>query len=370
MTARSTLVTIHLWIGIVAAPVLLVLGVTGALLVIENPVSDRLDRRTAVVTPGNGQPRSIGELVTALRRDLSGAELVAVTLPQDGVHSAAVTMTHAGSGPETFLLDPYTGRVLGRPSEQTFFRRVRQLHRQLLMGSGGNALVLGVTVGLVLLAVTGPAVWFPRRHIGVRWARGGWRRILDVHALLGVISCAFLFLFGVTGVVVHWDDGVQRMLGRITSTVAPRQPQRLAASACDASTTLGPDQVITAATRAMPGARPTSLQLGSGGPTIARVVFKFPEDRTPAGRSIAFIDECSGAALFTINTRRAPVAYLFPREWNREIHTGDLFGWPTRALAFVFSLSLAGMAITGPLVWVMRRNGTTTVARASVDIPD
>lgn len=367
MTARSTLLTIHLWIGIVAAPVLLVLGVTGALLVIENPISDRLDRRTAVVTPGDGPPKSIGELVTALRRDMPGAELVAVQLPQDRVHSAALTVKHAGRAAETLLLDPYTGRVLGRPSEQTFFRRVRQLHRQLLMGSGGNALVLGVTVGLVLLAVTGPAVWWPRRRVGVRWARGGWRLILDLHALLGAISCVFLFLFAVTGVVVHWDAGVQRILGRITGTVAPHQPQGLAANACDASTTLGPDQVIAAAGRAIPGARPTSLQLGSGGPTVARVVFKFPEDRTPAGRSMAFIDECSGVAVFTINTRRAPVAYLFPREWNREIHTGDLFGWPTQALAFVFSLSLAAMAITGPLVWAMRREGAT-VAQASVDI--
>ena len=70
---------------------------------------------------------------------------------------------------------------------------------------------------------------------------------------------------------------------------------------------------------------------------------------------MALIDPCTGVAAFTINTRRAPLAYLIPREWNREIHTGDIFGWPTRVLALLFSLALPALAITGPVVWLGRR---------------
>jgi uncharacterized iron-regulated membrane protein len=40
---------------------------------------------------------------------------------------------------------------------------------------------------------------------------------------------------------------------------------------------------------------------------------------------------------------------------NREIHTVDIGGWPTRILAAVFSLSLPLVAITGPLLWWQRR---------------
>jgi uncharacterized iron-regulated membrane protein len=82
---------------------------------------------------------------------------------------------------------------------------------------------------------------------------------------------------------------------------------------------------------------------------------KFPEDRTPNGRSILLMDPCTGRVLFTLSTRLAPVSYKYPREWNREIHTGDILGWPTRTLAFLFSLTLAAMAVTGPAVWLMRR---------------
>jgi uncharacterized iron-regulated membrane protein len=37
--------------------------------------------------------------------------------------------------------------------------------------------------------------------------------------------------------------------------------------------------------------------------------------------------------------------------WIREIHTGDIFGWPTRILACLMSLALPIAVITGTLVW-------------------
>jgi uncharacterized iron-regulated membrane protein len=217
-------------------------------------------------------------------------------------------------------------------------------------------------------------VWWPRRRVGVRWERRGWRRILDLHALLGAISCAFLLLFATTGAVVHWDEPVQRMLARVTGAPAPTAPTNLEGSTCDASAMLGPDALIAAAGRALPGARATFLQMPADGSSprspawpssLARVSLRYPEDRTPNGRSILLLDACTGKAAFTIDTRAAPLSYLYPREWNRELHTGDVFGWPTQVLAFIFSLSLAAMAVTGPLVWGMKlRSRSASIASA------
>ena len=39
------------------------------------------------------------------------------------------------------------------------------------------------------------------------------------------------------------------------------------------------------------------------------------------------------------------------RQWTRELHTGDLWGWPTRTLAFLFSVTLPVVALSGPLLW-------------------
>ena len=51
-------------------------------------------------------------------------------------------------------------------------------------------------------------------------------------------------------------------------------------------------------------------------------------------------------------SRTAPIGTRVAKLWNREIHTGDLYGLPTRILACVASLCLPLLAITGPLMWL------------------
>jgi uncharacterized iron-regulated membrane protein len=42
---------------------------------------------------------------------------------------------------------------------------------------------------------------------------------------------------------------------------------------------------------------------------------------------------------------------------NRDIHSGDIWGYPGRALACLLSMSLVFQAITGPYLWWRRRRG-------------
>jgi uncharacterized iron-regulated membrane protein len=356
MRVRPLVLAVHLAIGIVTAPVLIVAGTTGALLVLEDSLTDRLDRAISVVRP-SGPPLPVSALVDEVRRSRPGARLVGVQLPRDATHATTITVSHDGS-PDLLgvLVDPYTARVLGTDADRhTLFLRVRQLHRQLFIGQRGALIVTWAAVLLAVLAITGPIAWWPRRRTSVRWGLTGWRRTLDVHASLGACASAFLLLFAVTGAVVHWDPETQRLIGALTGSPAPH-PQAIASSrSCDERSFVDPDRLLAAARVALPTARATSVQLPNPRSPLARVTLKFPEDRTPNGRSIVMVDPCDGRAAFVVSTRSAPLAYLFPRLWNRELHTGDILGWPTRVLAFLFALSLPVMAITGSIVWLARR---------------
>jgi len=55
------------------------------------------------------------------------------------------------------------------------------------------------------------------------------------------------------------------------------------------------------------------------------------------------------------NARTASFSFRYPHMWNRMIHTGDVFGWPTRILAALMSLTLPLLGVTGPLIWWFRR---------------
>ena len=91
---------------------------------------------------------------------------------------------------------------------------------------------------------------------------------------------------------------------------------------------------------------------------VYRILMKFPEDRTPAGRSRVYVDQFSGAVLLVENTRTAPLGTRI-LNLKRSAHTGDIFGALTRALYFIVGLGIAVQAITGPLIWWNSRRRAT-----------
>jgi uncharacterized iron-regulated membrane protein len=80
---------------------------------------------------------------------------------------------------------------------------------------------------------------------------------------------------------------------------------------------------------------------------------KYPEDRTPGGRSRVALDQHSGRVLAVINTRTAPTGSRLVNI-KRSAHTGDIFGAATRALYFVTCLMLAGQVLTGFFIWLKK----------------
>ena len=110
------------------------------------------------------------------------------------------------------------------------------------------------------------------------------------------------------------------------------------------------DEAIAIAERALPGAFASNVGIPAGPKAVFRVLKKFPEDRTPAGRSRVYLDQFNGKVLLVENTRTAPLGTRI-LNLKRSAHTGDIFGAPTRALYFIVSLGIALQAITGALIW-------------------
>jgi len=114
--------------------------------------------------------------------------------------------------------------------------------------------------------------------------------------------------------------------------------------------------LLSVAEATAPGAQPTWI-LFVGNPI--RVAMKYPEDQTPTGRTNIFINAYTGNVVYELNSRTGPLGFRFVKLWNREIHTGDIGGLPTRILACLVSLMLPVMAVTGPFIWWNRRRQQT-----------
>ncbi|HSK45027.1 MAG TPA: PepSY-associated TM helix domain-containing protein, partial [Candidatus Binatia bacterium] len=128
----------------------------------------------------------------------------------------------------------------------------------------------------------------------------------------------------------------------------------------EGATPLSPDQSIEIARGAVPGATPFLIVVPE--PRGAyQIRLRYPEDRTPGGRSRAFVDQYTGKVLFAEGSRTAPAGTRWAIAY-RAIHTGDIFGRGSKIVMSVASLAIAFQMFSGMVMWWKRIRGKRDAA--------
>ena len=350
LTVRRAVLTIHLWAGLIAALVLFALGVSGSLMAFENEIDRALNPRLTWINPGAAR-LTLREIITKLNTAYPGYDVAGIEPSErNDVAWNAFLTGHAGG--HSIAFNPYNGTILGNEStHNNFTGHVHQFHLRLLAGEAGGNIVTAAAVILLILAITGLVLWWPRKLLTVSW-RSPWKKLnLEVHQVLGLFSSVFLIVFAFTALVIHWDDAAQHLVNQ-----AARVPGEPHFPALKPLLTGKPapdfDTIVAIAQRAEADARVTAIFMDSN---PVRVIMKHPDDHTPAGRTNVFIDAYTQRTVLIVDWSTGSPGLRLVKVWNREIHTGDIGGLPTRILASVISLSLPLMAISGPLIWWNRR---------------
>ena len=90
------------------------------------------------------------------------------------------------------------------------------------------------------------------------------------------------------------------------------------------------------------------------GPKAAyQIRSRYPEDLTPGGRSRVIVDQYTGSVLYAEGSRTAPAGTRMVIV-NRAIHTGDIFGIPSKVVMSLASLMAAMQVVTGVAMWWKR----------------
>ena len=350
MTLRRSLLLAHLVIGCLLAPVLVVLGVTGAILAVQPELEDVSNALLTQAEPA-GAPLSLAELTTRLQATWPGARLRSVRFPERPDRALRITLARPDSADADLIVDPYRGVVLGLGEEYWSLRAVQVFHTRLGLDRAGSTITGWSAVGLLFLSLTGLVLWWPGKILTVVRTGSARRILLHFHSALAAYSWVALMCFGLTAAVLHWQAPAYAGLARLTGVAPVPDGSGLPAGRCDPDSGAGFDRLLAAAAADQPGATPTWVQAGAAAGDPVRVAMRHPGDRTPAGRTNVYLDPCSAAVLAHVATPTAPLAYRMVRQWNRELHTGDIGGWPARTLAFLFSLTLPVVAVSGPLLW-------------------
>lgn len=348
---RATLLKVHLWVGMVAALFLFALGLSRALLTFEDIIDPALNARAWYVKP-QGTPLKLTQITQATRQAFPQSTLEELELPQKPDDTVKIVALQSNGRDVVIGVNPYTGEIVGRRIDRQLrpMAVIRKFHTHLLIrGRGGHMILTIAACCLLGLALTGIVLWWPRKIFKVRGGPSH-NLVFDLHQMLGLWSSACVLLFSLTGIAVGFEDQVNRWALALSHMQpapwpTPKQPAA-------GVPPLSPDELLAKAESIAPGARPIGLDFDSPNDP-ALVIMKFPEDHL--GRTFVILDRYTGDVLRFDNTRAMPVALKYARMSNQEIHTGDIFGWPTRILASTFSLAVAALAVTGPWIWWNRK---------------
>src|SRR5436190_5028075 len=348
---RRVILNLHLAAALAAGAFLAVLGGTGSIMAFEPELDHVLHRRLWHVTPDVGT-RTLAELAEAASKSQEGQRPTGFLLST--APDLAYQVLFRG---RSVFVNQYTGTVLGvRASGPDVLSRVHQLHLRLLIqneSDSGKTIVKWASVAMVFLLASGLYLWWPARRTSIRSPRGTRRWWFDLHNAVGIWSFVFVGLATLTGLAIGFDEQVTPWIYTATRSapaVMYARPPRF--TVVPSGAPIVPDRAVAIARAALPGANPISVQTPA--PTgVYAIPARDPEDLTPRGRSRVYIDQYSGAVLLLEGSRTAPAGSRLIT-LNRALHTGDVFGMPSKIVMSIASLALVLQLISGVAMWLRK----------------
>lgn len=323
---------IHSLPGLVAALLVAVLALTGAVLSIQ-PALERLAAPS--VAAGMTNVAALAETAKAQH-----AEIDKIVKTASG---SVIVSYFDGDKAGADLVDPATGQVIGPHAPSATMRFVTNLHRSLLLGTAGRVAAGLGALAMAILAVTGAMLLAARL--------GGWAALLKPirgharqrwHAQAGRLAMVGLLLSAMTGCF-------------LSLTSFELIPDGSADPAVTASGS-GGDRASVGSLAAL-----QAIDLAD----LRELAFPYAGDPTDTYRlttaaGVTQIDAATGEALsfqpHSLARRTYELIYM--------LHTGQGL-WPLALLLGLSALTVPVFAVTGAMIWWQRRGSLPHIGNNS-----
>lgn len=361
MRLRGLWFSVHKWIGILLALLIVPISLTGSALVWHEWLDETLNPQRYAVT---GAPAlTPGAYAGAAQAALGPDERVlSIRYPEHG--GGPVTVTAVGAArpgsarpPRTSVwLDPADGRLLDKaPSDSGAARALHSLHGSLMIPGWGRAIVGWVGVFMFLSCLTGIWLWWPvtgsvRR--GLRWRRQNSTNA-NLHHQMGfwiLVPLAMLsftgFWISFPGVFGTFEPGQAK-----ARSAAPDRSRAMRARPLE-RTALTADSALAAA-----APRASGQLVGLSWPTDQNSSWKIAFARAGGTAEVEVAD--STGAVTPPRPPRPETRARTMRRW----HDGTGMGPVWQIVIFVGGILPALLAVTGILMWLRSRGWRSEAER-------
>ncbi|MFJ7362816.1 PepSY-associated TM helix domain-containing protein [Peribacillus frigoritolerans] len=152
----------HFYAGIIFAPLLIILAVTGSIYLFKPQIEQVLYQDLQEVTPlGDRLPAS--QQIENVKELYPDAVVTKYHPGENASRSSEVSIT-SNNESLTIFMDPYTGKSIGELNdEDRIMDKIEEIHGELMAGTLGDRIIELAACWAVVLIVSGLYLWYPKK---------------------------------------------------------------------------------------------------------------------------------------------------------------------------------------------------------------
>ena len=358
---------IHFWLGFIVGLLVFIIAISGCIYAFQEEIQNYTDdyRFSEIEMKPVLIPSEIKKIA---EKELPNKVLHSIKYFKDN-HSVEVSFYHyEPTYYYKMYLNPYTGKVLHTQNmDEGFFSWVLKGHMYLWLPQKiGSTVVLISTLIFFVMAITGFVLWLPKNwnvlkkrvwfswKDTTKWKRKNW----DLHGIIGFYSCAFAIIFIITGLVwvlPNFAEVFHSAIGGKKSMVYQEAVSLKSNSKLnnplDSLYHLYNQKSDFANVELHPAETDSSSILVVTNPsndTYWKANYIFHDQYTLQDLKVNHIWNKYNEA-----TNADKILRL-----NYDIHVGSVLGLTGKIIAFLTSLLIATLPITGFMIWYGRRKKT------------
>ncbi|MFO1084871.1 MAG: PepSY-associated TM helix domain-containing protein [Reyranellaceae bacterium] len=400
---RYWLQQIHLWVGLILLLPLVMMGITGAVLVYAHDIEHLLGQgephattvgewRSPVelIEAARAASREPGRVPIAIRWPIEVGEPAAVRLSrpgmagerpqfrggdrpaqgqqgqqgqqQGGVAQGRVPVQSPFAGSLQIIIDPVSLQILETQQAMTgWVRFFHDLHGHLFIAGGlGRELVGWLGVALLLLGCSGLYLWWPRpgqwkAAFMVRRKAKGIRLNRELHGAVGIWSLMLFMVVNFTGVYLAFPQ----QISAVVNSVWPGRDMRAAmfqarVEPIRGATPIGLGEALVLAQERVPDGRFLNAFLATRPDQAVRIGLIRPGHEEGAPIITVIVDPWRKSVVDVFDPRTMSTGESIIA-WQRALHYGVGLGGTYRFLVFVSGVVIPIFAVTGFLMWWLKR---------------
>lgn len=367
MNAKSIVRKIHLILGFASGIVIFIVAVTGCLYAFKSEIESITEPWRNLTFQGEKVliPSKLREIGFEI---LPGKDIHAVMYQESGKASKIIYYSEKDAYYITAYVNPYTGELIKIKDEfKGFFPFILNGHFNLWLPLEiGKFIVASATLTFIFMIISGIILWIPKslknlkNRLFIKWNARWRRKNYDLHYIPGFYTFIIGLVFAITGLVWGFEwfmNSYYYVISGGDNYIAYEEPiSEIQNSNTDNL------EVIDKIYMLLKNENPDNYQIEVHIPENEYSSIETSVNPTPStywNIDYRYFDQ------YTM--KELSVEHLWGRfeetsrgqklmRMNYDIHIGSILGLPGKIIAFLISLVIASLPITGFLIWWGRRN--------------